>query len=221
MTAPALSGGRVQRIAVLGAGHVGPVIARIALDAGYHVTIAASGSPERIALVTQVVIPGAEARWASDAVEDADFVVLAIPLHKFVTFDPGLVAQKLVVDAMNYWPAADGVQEMFQDSRYTSSEVVQRRLAKSTVVKTLNHIGYHDLEDARRPAGSLERHAIGVASDDSEAARVVEELIERIGYDPVQLDSLSAGRVLEPGGPVFGALLRQPDFERAISAMAA
>ncbi|TME50961.1 MAG: NADP oxidoreductase, partial [Chloroflexi bacterium] len=54
-----------QRIAVLGAGHVGPVIARIALDAGFRVAIAASGSPEKIALITQVVIPGAEAQWAS------------------------------------------------------------------------------------------------------------------------------------------------------------
>jgi 8-hydroxy-5-deazaflavin:NADPH oxidoreductase len=219
--AAALSGGWAQRIAVLGAGHVGPVIARVAIDAGFHVTIAASGSPKKITLVTQVLIPGAEARWASDAVEDADIVVLAIPLHKFVTFDPGLVAEKLVVDAMNYWPPADGVQEIFQDRRYTSSEVVQRRLAKSMVVKTLNHIGYHDLEDARRPAGSSERRAIGVASDDSGAAQVVAKVIERIGYTPVRLNSLSAGRLLEPGGPVFGALLSRAEFDMAVHAKAA
>lgn len=206
---------------MLGAGHVGPVIARIALDAGFRVTIAASDSPEKIALITQVVIPGAEARWASDAVEDADIVVLAIPLHTFVSFDPGLVAGKLVVDAMNYWPAADGVLDMFQDRRYTSSEVVQRRLTRSTVVKTLNHIGYHDLEDARRHAGSPERSAIGVAGDDLAAAKAVEEVIQRIGYDAVRLDSLSAGRLLEPGGPVFGALLRRPEFELALSVKAA
>jgi glutamate dehydrogenase/leucine dehydrogenase len=30
---------RLPRIAVLGAGHVGPVIARVAVAAGYHVTI--------------------------------------------------------------------------------------------------------------------------------------------------------------------------------------
>jgi 8-hydroxy-5-deazaflavin:NADPH oxidoreductase len=221
MTGAALSLVSVPRLAVLGAGHVGPVIARVAIDAGFHVTIAASGSPEKIALITQVLIPGAEPRWAADAVEDADIVVLAIPLHKFATFDPALVRGKIVVDAMNYWPPADGVQEMFEDRRYSSSEIVQRRLASSTVVKTLNHIGYHDLEDARRPAGSPERCAIGVASDDSGAAHIVEEVIERIGYDTVRLDRLSAGGLLEPGGPVFGALLRRPEFDMAIQAKAA
>jgi predicted dinucleotide-binding enzyme len=211
----------VQRVAVLGAGHVGPVIARLAIDAGFDVAIAASGSPERIALMTQVVIPGADARWASDAVKDADIVVLAMPLHKFVTFDPKLVAQKLVIDAMNYWPAADGALEMFQDPSNTSSQVVQRRLAHSTVVKSLNHIGYQDLEDARRPSGSPERRAIGVAADDPVAAQLVAEFVERLGYDAVRLPSLSAGRILEPGGPVFGALLQRSDFELAIAAKAA
>src|ERR1700736_1740484 len=221
MTGAALSPLTLPRLAVLGAGHVGPVIARVAIDAGFHVTIAASGSPEKIALITQVLTPGVEPRWAEAAVEDADIVVLAMPLHKFATFDPALVAGKIVVDAMNYWPPADGVLEMFEDRQYSSSEIVQRRLVRSTVVKSLNHIGYHDLEDARRPAGSPERRAIGVASDDAGATHVVVELIERIGYDTVRLGGLSAGRLLEPGGPVFGALLRRSEFDMAMHAKAA
>jgi 8-hydroxy-5-deazaflavin:NADPH oxidoreductase len=218
MTVATLPSTPWPRIAVLGAGHVGPVIARIAIEAGYHVAIAASGDPENIDLITQVLVPGAEPRWAADAAKDADIVVLAIPLHTFASFDPALVAGKLVIDAMNYWAPVDGVREMFEERELSSSEIVQRRLAGSTVVKTLNHIGYHDLEDARRPAGSPERRAIGVASDDTGATKVVEELIERIGYEPVRLDSLSAGRLLEPGGPVFGAVLGRPEFERAVSA---
>jgi 8-hydroxy-5-deazaflavin:NADPH oxidoreductase len=194
------------------------VIARLAIEAGLLVTIAASGGPEEIALMTQVVIPGAEPRWAADAVAGADVVVLAIPLHKFASIDPAPLAGKLVVDAMNYWPSADGVQEMFEDRRYSSSQIIQRRLPRSTVVKSLNHIGYQDLEEARRPAGSPQRRAIGVAGDDAHAAKVVEELIERLGYDAVRMDSLNAGRLLEPGGPVFGALLTRAEFEQAISA---
>jgi 8-hydroxy-5-deazaflavin:NADPH oxidoreductase len=221
MTGGALSSLELPRIAVLGAGHVGPVIARVAIAAGYDVTIAASGDPERIALITQVLAPGAEPRWAADAVKDADIVVLAIPLHKFAAFDAALVAGKLVVDTMNYWPPVDGVQELFEDRRYGSSEIVQRRLVRSRVVKTLNHIGYHELEDERRPKGSPERRALGVAGDDPRAVDVVAELIERIGYDAVRFDRLSAGRLLEPWGPVFGASLRRSEFELAVRAEAA
>ena len=221
MTALALPPSRLPRIAVLGAGHVGPVIARVALEAGYHVSIAASGDPEQIELIAQVLSPGAEPRWAADAARGADLVVLAIPLHTFTTLNTHLLDGKLVVDAMNYWPPVDGVVELFEDHRSGSSEIVQRRLASSTVVKTLNHIGYHQLEDERRPRGSLERRALGVAGDDPAAVDVVAEFIERIGYDAVRFDRLSAGRLLEPGGPVFGALLHRAEFERAVRAEAA
>jgi predicted dinucleotide-binding enzyme len=221
MTAIAQLHAQLPRIAVLGAGHVGPVIARVAIEAGYQVSIAASGDPEQIELIVQVLAPGAEPRWAAEAAREADLVVLAIPLHKFTTLDPSLLDGKLVVDTMNYWPPVDGIQEMFEDRRYGSSEIVQRRFVRSTVVKTLNHIGYHELEDERRPRGSPERRALGVAGDDPRAVDVVAELIERIGYDAVRFDRLSAGRLLEPGGPVFGASLHRSEFELAVRAEAA
>ena len=202
------------RLAVLGAGHVGPVIARLAIKAGYPVAIATSGDPEDIALITELVIPGAQPRWASDAVADADIVVLAIPLHGFLQLDPALMNGKLVIDAMNYWPASDGVLGTFEDGG--SSEIVARRLAGSTVVKALNHIGYHELEDRARPPAALDRRAAGVAGDDAAAAATIAGVVDRIGYDPVCLESLRAGRVLQPGGPVFGAVLTRPEFERAV-----
>src|SRR5215467_6943759 len=156
-------------LAVLGAGHVGPVIARLAIKACYQVAIATSGDPADIELITELVIPRARPRWASDAVADADTVVLAIPLHRFMDFDPNLLSGKLVVDAMNYWPGSDGVLKPFEEGG--SSEIVARRLAGSITVKALNHIGYHELEDRARPAGAPDRKAAGVAGDDRAACR--------------------------------------------------
>ena len=200
---------------MLGAGHVGPVIARLAIAAGHPVAIATSGDPGDLALITELVIPGAEPRWASDAVADADTVVLAMPLHRFPDVDPGLLTGKLVVDAMNYWPASDGVLTAFEDGA-GSSETVARRLDGSAVVKALNHIGYHELEDRARPAGAPDRRAAGLAGDDPAAVAAVADLTDRIGYDPVRLGGLRAGRVLQPGGPVFGQVLTLPEFERAV-----
>jgi 8-hydroxy-5-deazaflavin:NADPH oxidoreductase len=211
----------LPRIAVLGAGHSGPVIARAAVEAGYDVAIAASGDPAKIALITRVLAPGAEPRWATEAVAGADVVILAIPIHRFAAFDPTLVDGKLVVDVMNYWPPVDGVQPLFEDRRRGSSEIVQDRLAGSTVVKTLNHLGYHQMDEDRRPAGASDRRAVGVAGDDPDAVELVATIIERIGFDTVRLDSLRAGRIFEAGGPVFGASLCRSEFEGALRAQAA
>jgi predicted dinucleotide-binding enzyme len=213
------------RLGILGAGHIGPVIARLALGAGYSVDIAASGDPEDIALITELVVPGARPRWASDAAADADIVVLAMPLHRFLDVDPGRLSGKLVIDAMNYWPASDGRLPLFDDllsedgaseegPGTSSSEIVARRLAGSTVVKALNHIGYHELEEQARPAGAQDRKAAGVAGDDPGAVEVIAGLVDQIGYDPVRVGGLAAGRVLQPGGPVFGVTLNLPEFER-------
>jgi predicted dinucleotide-binding enzyme len=205
------------RLAVLGAGHVGPVVARLALRAGYRVAIATSADPGDLALITRLLIPGAEPRWAVDAIASADIVVLAIPLHRFLAMDTDALSGKLVIDAMNYWPATDGkLASPFDDEGSGSSEVVAEQLHNATVVKTLNHVGYHELESHARPPGSVDRRALGVAGDDPDAVAAVSAFVDRIGYDAVALGPLSAGRALQPGGPVFGAVLRCEDFQHAV-----
>ena len=201
------------RLAVLGAGHVGPVIARLAVKAGYPVAIATSGDPDDLALIAELLIPGAEPRWASDAIADADVVVLAIPLHRFGDLSPALLAGKIVVDAMNYWPASDGVLSAFEDG--ASSELVApaARLGRGQGPQP------HRLSRPRgptRPPFAPDRRAAGVAGDDPAAVTAIAGFVDRLGYDPVRLESLRAGRILQPGGPVFGVTLTRPEFEQAI-----
>jgi predicted dinucleotide-binding enzyme len=131
--------------------------------------------------------------------------------------DPAVLSGKLVIDAMNYWPPTDGrLPPPFDDEGTGTSEVVAKRLQDSAVVKTLNHVGYHELESYARPPGSVDRRALGVAGDDADGVTTVSALVDRIGYDAIPLGTLSAGRVLQPGGPVFGAVLRRGDFQRAV-----
>ncbi|MHA7262913.1 NADPH-dependent F420 reductase [Arthrobacter sp. TMN-37] len=208
---------KLPRIGILGAGHVGPAIGRVAIEAGYPVSIAGSGDPARIALITQILVPGAKADWPAQVAADADIVILAIPLHRFKDFDPSLVEGKVVVDLMNYWAPIDGTQTLFENPRYGSSEIVQQRLSSAKVVKSFNHAGYHEIEADRRPAGSPDRLALGVAGDDPAAVEMVAALVENIGYDAVLLDGLDHGRILEPGGPVFGASLTRQQFEGVLS----
>lgn len=205
------------RVAILGVGHVGSALARILLDAGYRVDVAASGDPQRIQLIASVVMPGARPRWAAEAVADAEIVILAIPLHRFAGLDRAMLDGKLVVDSMNYWAPTDGVQPLFEDDELTSSEIVQRELAGATLVKTFNHIGYHEMEEDRRPPGDRDRRALGIASDDADAAARVAALIDDVGYDTVLVESLRDGVAFEPGGPVFGARLDAAGFRAAVT----
>lgn len=208
------------RVGIIGAGRVGTSIARLASDVGHKVSVAGSGTPEQVRLVARFTMPGAHVGSVSEVVADADLVVVAVPLRRFSELETSLFDGRIVVDVMNYWEPLDGYVPGFSDAELPTSEIVQRALPGARVVKTLNHIGYHELESDARPPGAADRRALAIAADDEGAARLVAGFVDSLGFDPVLAGPLRASLAMQPGTTVFEDRLDADRTRTALDAAA-
>jgi predicted dinucleotide-binding enzyme len=204
-------------IGVLGAGKVGTVLARLLVAAGYRVLIAGSGAPSKIALIVEVLVPGAIATTAEEAARESDIVILALPLGKFRSIPREALTGKLVLDAMNYWWEIDGIRNDLSDPRISTSELVQAFLDESRVVKSFNHMGYHDLDEGARAEGTPGRKGLALSGDSSADLVTAAALVNAIGFDPVIAGNLHDSISLQPGAELFGANVTAAQVREAIT----
>ncbi|GIF47926.1 hypothetical protein DFJ67_7531 [Asanoa ferruginea] len=210
------------RVAVLGAGKVGTVLARLSVAAGRPTAIAGSGDPAALGMIVDVLAPGAVPMTGADAARSADIVVVAVPLARLSSVPTAALKGRIVVDAMNYWPPVDGTLAAFEGATRSSSEIVREVLGAEHLVKSFNHMGYHELDAWALPPGDPQRRALAVAGDDPAVVQVAAELVDAMGFDPLALHPLSAGRVLQPGSSdIFGANLTRAELLSTLDALGA
>jgi 8-hydroxy-5-deazaflavin:NADPH oxidoreductase len=206
-----------MRIGVIGAGNVGSVLAEHLAAAGCRVAIANSRSPETLLPLVDHIGTHATAVTASEAAEYGEVVMLALPFGHYGDLHPIDFAGRVAVDAMNYYPDRDGHLAELDSDQTTSSELVQHHLPGAHVVKAFNAIRAAHLRDYRRMGGAAERYGIPVAGDDDPAKRVVLDLVELIGFEPVDVGTLAeGGRLIQPGSEYYLADLPADELHARI-----
>ena len=205
-------------IGLIGAGHIGSQLARLAVAHDHDVVLSNSRGPETLSELVAELGPKARAATPSEAAAAGDMVVVTIPLKNINTVPVAPLANKIVIDTNNYYPQRDGHIAELDNETMTTSELLQRHLPASKVVKAFNHIQAAALTGDAQPAGTSNRRALAIAGDDAAAKAVVAKLIDQFGFDVVDLGPLAESWRIERDTPGYGPRRNADELRRDLAA---
>jgi 8-hydroxy-5-deazaflavin:NADPH oxidoreductase len=205
-------------IGLIGAGHIGSQVARLAVAHGHDVVISNSRGPESLAPLVAELGPRARAGTPVEAAQVGDIIVVTIPLKAYSTVPVEPLKGKIVIDTNNYYPQRDGRIPELDDESTTTSELLQRHLPESKVVKAFNHIYAAQLTTDGKPAGTPNRRALVIAGDDREAKAQVTRLLDQFGFDTVDAGPLAEGWRIQRDTPGYGPRRNAEELRRDLAA---
>lgn len=208
----------MKTLGLIGAGHIGSQLARLAVQHGYDVVVSNSRGPETLKDLVRELGPHARAGTSAQAAEAGDVVVVTIPLKDIGDIPVAPLAGKIVIDTNNYYPQRDGQIAELDREATTTSELLQRHLPSSKVVKAFNHIYAASLTTDGQPAGTPKRRALAIAGNDADAKRAVAPLIDRFGFDVVDIGPLSESWRIQRDTPGYGPRRTADELRRDLAA---
>lgn len=206
-----------MRIGIIGAGHIGGTLTRRLAAVGHDVYVANSRGPETLADLASET--GAKAVTDREAAKQGEVVIVTIPMKAIPRLPRDLFAgtpeDLPIVDTGNYYPQRDGLIKAIEDgmteSRWTSEQLGR------PVIKAFNNIYAQHLMELGKPRGTPGRIALPVAGDDAAAKKTVMDLVDDIGFDPVDAGSLDESWKQQPGTPVYATDFDAAGVKRALS----
>lgn len=149
---------------------------------------------------------GATASDARGVVGGADMIILSIPLPAVAQLPQDLFANLPanvpVVDTGNYYPGMRDLHIAEIDDGLPESVWVSNKISRR-VIKAFNNILAATLADGGRPVGASDRVAAAVAGDDEVQKRIVMDIVNQVGFDPVDSGSLDNSWRQQPSTPVY------------------
>ncbi|MFE4964653.1 NADPH-dependent F420 reductase [Streptomyces sp. NPDC056660] len=190
-------------LGIIGSGSIGGAVARLAVDAGIDVVLSNSRGPESLRGLTERLGPRARAATPAEAAGVGDWTVVAVPFSAVPHLPADALAGKIVIDANNYYRLRDGAIAELLTGSLTAGELFQRYAPAARTVKTFNTIYFEHLISLARPAGSPDRSALPIAGDDDAAKESVTELLDRLGYDTVDVGATTESWRIQEGSPAY------------------
>lgn len=208
----------IKTIGIIGAGHIGSQVARLAVRAGYNVVISNSRGPETLSGLIAELGPKARAATPVEAAKAGDIVLVSVPLKNYRQVPAEPLAGKIVIDTNNYYPEHDGHIPELDNGSTTTAELLQAHLPTSKVVKGFNHIYAAELTTDGRKAGTKNRRALAIAGDDKDAKATVTRLLDQFGFDTVDAGRLKEGWRIQRDTPGYGPRRTAEELRRDLAA---
>jgi len=208
----------MSTIGLIGAGHIGSQLARLAVAHGYDVVVSNSRGPETLKDLVAELGPRARAATPLDAAQSGDIVVVTIPLKNYRDVPIGPLAGKIVIDTNNYYPERDGHIPILDEESTTTSQLLQSHLPASKVVKAFNHIYAAELTTHGQPAGTPNRRALVIAGNDPAAKARVASLIDEFGFDTVDAGPLTESWRIQRDMPGYAPRRTREELVRDLAA---
>jgi hypothetical protein len=208
----------MQTIGLIGAGHIGSQLARLAVRQGYNVVISNSRGPQSLAGLVAELGPAARAATPAEAAAAGDIVVVTVPLKNYRSVPVAPLAGKVVIDTNNYYPERDGHIAALDSESTTTSELLQAHLPTSKVVKAFNHIYAAALTTDGQLHGTNNRRALAIAGNDAAAKASVAKLIDEFGFDTVDIGPLKESWRIQRDTPGYGPRRTASELREDLSA---
>jgi 8-hydroxy-5-deazaflavin:NADPH oxidoreductase len=205
-------------IGLIGAGHIGSQVARLAVAQGHDVVLSNSRGPETLSGLVAELGPRARAATPAEAARAADIAVVTVPLKNYRQVPVEPLAGKVVIDTNNYYPQRDGHIPELDNESMTTSELLQAHLPTSKVVKGFNHIYAVQLTTDGKPAGTPNRRALVIAGDDPAAKATVTTLLDQFGFDTVDAGPLKEGWRIQRDTPGYGPRRNAEELRKDLAA---
>ncbi len=190
-------------LGIIGSGNIGGAVAKLAVDAGIDVVLSNSRGPESLRRLVEQLGPRARAATPHEAAVAGEWAVVSVPFSAVTALPVDALAGRIVIETNNYYPGRDGVIPELSNTGLSAGELFSRLVPGARVVKAFNTIYFGHLLSLGRPAGSPDRSALPITGDDVAAKESVTALLDRLGYDTVDVGASSESWRIEDGSPAY------------------